>query len=295
MKHRIVVNVPKADPKVLFGEQMRQLFIPGLGYVLVGWDASGLEARVMGHYTWKFDGGLFAELILEGDVHSHNAHIFFPEETDGMTRADPEFTPYRNISKNGFYALAYGAQIPKLAQTLKINHKTASKRFDEFWEANAGLGRLRDKIMRMADDYGYIPGIDGRKIFIRSSHSALNALFQSCGSIIMKKSAELLVSRADAEGLDYELYANVHDEIQAGVPKRLVLSYETDNLEDALSRPYGNQIWTEPHQVGDYYHTYYSRLGELAVHSIRDAGDALGMRVPMDADYMIGNNWAETH
>ena len=296
MKHKIVVNVPKADPSVIFGSQMRQLFIPANGYYLVGWDASGLEARVMAHYTYKFDGGEFARLILEGDVHSHNTHIFFPEETEGMTKADPQFTPFRNLSKNGFYALVYGAQPSKLASTLGIPRKEANSRFDAFWEHNPGLGRLRDRIIRMAEEYGYVPAIDHRRILIRSSHSALNALFQSCGSIIMKKSAVLLVDWADNEGLNYELYANVHDEIQSGVPKREVLEFKDLSEETCLERPYGDQIWTPPHFGKDgEYHTYYARLGELAVHSIREAGVQLGMRVPMDAEYMVGNNWSETH
>jgi len=295
MKHKIVVNVPKADPKVLFGEQMRQLFIPHQSDYLVGWDGAGLEARVMAHYTYKFDGGEFAQLILEGDVHSHNAHIFFPEETEGLTKADAEFTPYRNISKNGFYALVYGAQVPKLAETLKIPRKIAESRFEEFWDNNPGLGRLRDKIMRMAEEYGYVPGIDGRKILIRSSHSALNALFQSCGSIIMKKSAQIFDHWARDERLQWEYLANVHDELQTGVPKRFVLSYESDNLEAVRSRPYGDQIWSGIHEHDGIYSRHYCRVGELGVKSIRQAGVDLGMRIPMDAEYMVGNNWAETH
>lgn len=296
MKHRIVVNCPKADPKVLFGKQMRQLFIPAHNHYMVGWDASGLEARVMGHYTHKFDGGEFADLILEGDIHSHNAHIFFPEETDGLTKADPEFTPYRNLSKNGFYALAYGAQVPKLAETLKIPVKVAQKRFNDFWEGNPALGKLRDKVMRIAEEWGYVPGIDERKIFIRSSHSALNALFQSAGSIIMKQSARLLMQALEAEGLEYKFLLNMHDEIQAEVHKRFILSYTSENLDDCLSRPYRGQEWTEPHLDEEgYYHTYYSRVGELATQSIRDAGAFFETRVPMDAEYMVGNNWADTH
>jgi hypothetical protein len=295
MKHKIVVNVPKSDPKVLFGKQMRQLFIPEKNHWLVGWDASGLEARVMAHYTFKHDGGAFADLILRGDVHTHNAHIFYPEETEGMERADKEFTPFRNKSKNGFYALVYGALPPKLGETLGIPKKVAEKRHQDFWEHNPGLGKLRNIVLRMADEYGYVPGIDGRKIFIRSSHSALNALFQSCGSIVMKVGTGILVDKLGVERLQYEFHANVHDELQAGVPKRYVLSY-SGTEEMCLARPYSGQIWTPPRLGSDgQWHTYYSRVGELAVESIRQAGEELSMRIPMDAEYAVGSNWSETH
>ena len=35
--------------------------------------------------------------------------------------------------------------------------------------------------------------------------------------------------------------------------------------------------------------------GELAIQSIRDAGVILGLNCPLDAEYKIGMNWAETH
>lgn len=296
MKHNIVVNVPKADPKVLFGKQMRQLFIPSVGWYLCGWDAAGLEARIMAHYTFKHDNGEFADLILKGDVHSRNTHIFYPEEAEGMTRADPEFTPYRNMSKNGFYALVYGALPPKLGATLGIPTKVAEKRHGEFWEHNPGLGKLRAIVLRMADEYGWVPGIDGRKIFIRSSHSALNALFQSAGSILMKLGTSIFDQRAREERLIWQYHGNFHDELQVGVPRRDVLYYRAATLEEALARPYIGQEWTEPHQGPDgYYHTYYSRVGEVGTQAIRDAGVELGTRIPMDADYMVGTNWADTH
>jgi DNA polymerase I-like protein with 3'-5' exonuclease and polymerase domains len=38
-----------------------------------------------------------------------------------------------------------------------------------------------------------------------------------------------------------------------------------------------------------------SHLGELAVQSIREAGDFFKFRCPLDGEYRIGNNWAETH
>jgi len=37
------------------------------------------------------------------------------------------------------------------------------------------------------------------------------------------------------------------------------------------------------------------QIGQLARQSIIDAGKLLGLRVALDGDYKIGNNWAETH
>ena len=36
-------------------------------------------------------------------------------------------------------------------------------------------------------------------------------------------------------------------------------------------------------------------VGELCVQAIRDAGEELNFRVPLDGDFKIGRNWANTH
>lgn len=64
-------------------------------------------------------------MILDGDIHSRNAKLFFPKETEGFDpdsddfdKDAPGFKPYRDKSKNGGYALAYGCSPAKLASTL---------------------------------------------------------------------------------------------------------------------------------------------------------------------------------
>ena len=36
-------------------------------------------------------------------------------------------------------------------------------------------------------------------------------------------------------------------------------------------------------------------VGKIAVDSIRRAGEFFKLRVPLKAEYRVGNNWAETH
>jgi hypothetical protein len=111
-KHSVVVNVPKASDKVLLGKEFRSLWIAEDGMKIAAGDAAALEGRVMGHYSWKYDNGATAEEILNGDPHSKNAQAFFPDETgkfdieaEDFNKDEPGFKPYRDRSKNGFYAL----------------------------------------------------------------------------------------------------------------------------------------------------------------------------------------------
>ena len=103
VKHRNIVNIP--SPGSIYGEELRSLFIAKTGYNILGCDAAALEARVQAHYILPYIGGKeLAELLLEGDIHQSNADMW------GCTRKE---------AKSPLYALMYGAQPEKLAQTMK--------------------------------------------------------------------------------------------------------------------------------------------------------------------------------
>lgn len=295
MRHRGVVNVPKAADNVVFGYEMRDLFITRNGYKMVGHDASGLEARMMGHYTFPLDGGEFAKEILEGDVHTKNAKAFFPKQTRNLNRGDKEFDDvWRNLAKTLFYGLIYGAQVGKVQSIIGCTRKEAEEVFETFWGINPGLGKLREKVIKLADRNGWVPGLDGRKIYIRSSHSALNALFQSGGAIVMKGSMVILDYWVRKAGLDVTKVIDMHDEAQAEVPESdiVVVRGTKEEVEDAIQ----TGIWSAPHELGENEFEYsHCAYGELAVKSIRAAGKQYGLRCDLDAEYKVGRSWAETH
>ena len=294
MRHRVVVNVPKAKESVIFGYEMRDLFITRDGYRLVGHDAAGLEARMMAHYTSLYDGGVFAEEILNGDIHTKNAITFFATELQGRIRGDEGFEYYRDLAKTLFYGIIYGAQAPKVASTIGKPVKEGAKVFNAFWDNSPGLKKLRSRVIALSDKNGWVPGLDGRKIYTRSSHSALNAVFQSAGAIVMKSSMVILDHLVERSGLDVVKVIDMHDESQAEVPDKDI-RYTQGTKEEVMESTKG-RIWTPPHLESDgTYTSMYTRYGELAVKSIRMAGIALELRCDLDADYMIGNSWAETH
>lgn len=72
MRHRCVVNVPKAADFVPFGKEMRSLFTARPGRCIVGHDASGLELRMLAHYMNDKE---FTEQVLDGDIHSFNQRL----------------------------------------------------------------------------------------------------------------------------------------------------------------------------------------------------------------------------
>ena len=246
-----VVNVPKAKDYVFYGKQSREIFIARPGRVLVGWDASGLEARVMGHYM--NDPHLTHELIA-GDFHTLIWNI-----------VTEEFCSSRDNEKSILYCLMYGGQDAKLGQTADTRPKgwsdvKAGKEVRRRIMAGIpALNELTEKVQR-ASKKGWVKGIDGRKIFIRSEHSALNALFQSTGSILVKTAVCYLDHWATKQKLDVIPLIVYHDEVQADV------------LPDH-AEPYGG----------------------LAVKAMRKTGDVFNLNCPLDAEYSIGKSWKETH
>lgn len=293
MRHRGVANVPKASKEILFGYQMRDLFIPRDGYKLVGHDASGLEARIMGHYTFPIDGGVFAHDILEGDIHSKNALEFFSDKLVGKTRGDEGFEAFRDLAKTLLYGLIYGAQVGRVRSVVGCSRIEAQRIFETFWRINPGLGKLRDKVIAIAKKNGWIPGLDGRKIFIRSPHSALNALFQSGGAIVMKQSMSILDHWIKTKGIEAYKVIDMHDEAQAEIPESDIITI-SGSKEEVL-RATSRGIWTDIHKDGERHTSQYCLYGEMAVESIRRAGKVYKLRCDLDAEYKVGNSWAETH
>ena len=201
VKHRTVVNCPKADPKVLLGNEMRDLFYVDKGYWYIGVDAAALENRTLSSYTYKYDDGAFARMQTEGDPHSFNAFAFFPELhkkfdiNNQENKENPEFKSWRNKAKTGAYLLAFGGGAPKLASSLGLSQQAGKAAFDNYWESNKGLGLLKKQVEGYFDTTGnkkYIPAIDGRIVSVRGKNVLLSCLGQGCGAIAMSYAACLM-------------------------------------------------------------------------------------------------------
>lgn len=282
-KHTVVVNVPKAEDGVLYGKEFRSLFVADDGMVLVGVDAAALEARVTAHYTAKYDGGDYGRELLEGDIHSKNAWVFYKDELQSAglapgadNKEDKRFKPFRSKSKNGAYCLAYGGSAKKLAETLGVANKRGEDAYSAYWESNWALARFKEAVVKYWKDKGekkYVVAIDGRILCSRSEHSLVNLLFQSCGAIAMDLALCLLDKKLGGSRLDDK---NLHTYTYKGKKVRRVGFFH-----DELICECAPEIACE--------------IGELIVNCIRRAGTMLKLRVPLDGEAKIGASWAETH
>ena len=165
----------------------------------------------------------------------------------------------RNQAKTFIYGFLYGGGDAKLGDIVGGTKADGKRLKKNFLDGTPALKALRDKIARIAES-GSVPALDGRRIRIRHMHAATNSLLQSAGAIVMKKALVLLDKSLKAHGIPYAFVANVHDEFQIEVPDE-----------------------------------YVDIVGMAGVRAIKNAGIHYNMRCPLDAEYKVGNNWAETH
>jgi len=238
----------------------RQLFIPHPGHVMVGSDLEGLELRCLGGYLHRFDGGSFADVVINGDIHQQNA--------DRVTT--PEVPVSRKLVKNLTYGFIYGAGDVRLAHIVKPEYSDAAKKSlgqelrKKFLEAIPGLEPLIEAVKERVREHGYLRGLDGRPIYCRAEHSSLNFLLQSAGAILSKRWLVISQQMLDEAGLtydvDYTRCAYVHDEQQLSV-----LPQEAE------------------------------RVANILVQAAPLAGQHYGFKVPITAASDIGKTWADTH
>ena len=235
-----MAQVPSVNSE--FGKECRDCWIVPEGRKLVGVDASGLELRMLAHYMGDEE---FTDVLLRDDIHTRN-------QTAAGLATRPQ-------AKTFIYAFLYGAGDAKLGSIVGGTAKDGNALRTRFLRNTPSLETLRERV-GSASRKGYLVGLDGRKLWVRSEHSALNTLLQSAGAIIMKRALVLLDDYATQHKIDYKFIGNVHDEIQSEVA--------TEQAE---------------------------KFGWLAVECIKAAGLSFQLRCPLDGEYKVGSTWAETH
>jgi len=226
-----------------YGPDCRELWIVEKGYKLVGIDASGLELRMLAHYM-RDDA--YTNEVVSGDIHTAN------QKAAGLET--------RNQAKTFIYAFLYGAGAAKIGSIVGGSSKEGQALITRFLRNTPRLRALREKVSRIYVQKAWLPGLDGRKLLVRSEHSALNTLLQGAGAIAMKQALVIFNKRLRQSKMDYKFVANVHDEWQLEV---------------------------EEHRADE--------AGKMGVQAITDAGVVLNMRCPLGGEYRVGNNWKDTH
>ena len=184
--------------------RFRQLFVPTPGQVMVGADLAGIELRMLAHYLARYDGGRYADILLNGDIHQVNA------DKIGISR---------KLVKTVTYAFLYGAGNEKIGLSYDSSLSTSRAKSkgkeirDAYVEAIPGLDSLLAAV-KAAGDRGFVKAIDGRRVPLDSSHKALNFLLQGSAAALAKRWLVINQETIDNTQLCCSQLAFVHDELQ---------------------------------------------------------------------------------
>ena len=227
-------------------------------FVQCGVDLSGIEFRMLAERMAEHDGGELIEVIASGqDIHAYNM------KKTGISS--------RSIIKRGLYGLLYGAGDPKIGATIAANldpnkWPEAGRLFRaQLMEGIPALKKVIDAVQAQAEQ-GFIYGLDGRKVFCRSSHSALNTQLQGDAALIAKRWLVFTEDAALSAGMnhgwagEFAMLAFVHDEIQTAVRARKAKEYAA-----------------------------------LCIEAAAQAGESFDMACPIDAEAKLGWNWSDCH
>ena len=225
-----------------YGKECRSCWTVPENYKLVGIDASGLELRMLAHYMNDID---YIEEVINGDIHSTN------QQLAGLKTRDQ--------AKTFIYALVYGAGDAKIGSIINGDIKKGKALKQRFFANLPALKKLRDRVQQAANR-GFLKGIDGRRIYVRSPHAALNTLLQGSGAIVMKQAMINLYQLIKLNTFDACFVANIHDEWQLQVK---------ESQADCV--------------------------GRLGVESIEKVTEQFNMRCNLTGEYKIGDTWYETH
>ena len=236
-----MAQVPNST--AIYGPECRNLWTVEKGCKLVGIDASGLELRMLAHYM---NDNAYTNEVVSGDIHTAN------QKAAGLET--------RSQAKTFIYAFLYGAGAAKIGSVVGGSQKEGQKLITRFLRNTPQLKRLRERVSEAFTARGVLLGLDGRKLLVRSEHSALNTLLQGAGAIAMKQALVLLNKDLTKRKIPFKLVANVHDEWQIEVPVN-----------------------------------YAEEVGKAGMKAIADAGIELKMNCPLTGEYKIGDTWKETH
>ena len=248
-RHSKIVNVPSSNS--FFGKEMRELFVADTNKVMVGCDSSGNQIRALGHYLNSKE---INDHILNGDIHQRTADVV------GVPR---------QLAKSLLYATIFGAGFAKLGKMVNGIEDLEKGREvkNKLYVAFPGLKELNNRLNKFfyttqnKDGMGFIPALDGRKIYAESSFKLLNYLLQAYEAITVKSAVVNAFKMFKEEKLNVDMLGLIHDEVQ---------------------------VQTKPENI--------KRVKEILSYSFGDfITKELELNIQMAGDAKEGNNWYETH
>jgi DNA polymerase-1 len=221
------------------GREIRKVFIPNEGDILLASDYSQIELRVLAHMANEVN--LIKAFKEDQDIHTITAKEIF--EKDTITASD------RRIAKAVNFGIIYGQSAWGLSDELGISRDEAERFIDRYYTRFSGIAGFMDSVIETAKKDGFVKTILNRRRYIPEMHSkiyaqrelgkrtAMNAPIQGSAADIIKIAMIKIESVMKEKQLKSKLILQIHDELVFNVKQdelNLMKTLVKETMEEAI-------------------------------------------------------------
>ena len=210
-------NLQNIPARTDLGSEIRKMFVPADGCVLVDADYSQIELRLLAHISG--DEAMRKAFTSGQDIHTATAAQVFRVPVEDVT---PEM---RRSAKAVNFGIVYGISAFSLSQDIGVSVAEAKAYMDAYFATFPGVRRYMDEVVEQAKEKGYVETIYRRRRDLPELKSsnfnlrafgervALNMPIQGTAADIMKLAMIAVWKRLRLEVPAARLVLQVHDEL----------------------------------------------------------------------------------
>lgn len=205
------------------GGEVRRMFVPEPGFVLIDADYSQIELRILAHIA--DDPAMQRAFTEHMDIHTATAAQVFGVSPDAVDAT------MRRAAKAVNFGIVYGISEHSLAEDIGVSYYEAKHYMEQYLERYAGVRTYMKDVVERARQDGYVTTLLGRRRNLPELKSknynlrsfgervALNAPIQGTAADIMKLAMLGVRDRLLREGLSARMILQVHDELLVEAPR----------------------------------------------------------------------------
>ena len=216
-------NLQNIPVRTDLGAEIRKMFVPGPGNVLVDADYSQIELRVLAHIA---DDKTMQRSFCDGlDIHTATASQVFGVPADQVTPLQ------RRHAKAVNFGIVYGISEFSLAEDIGVRRYEARDYIDSYLANYHGVRDYMKKVVEDARELGYTQTLYGRRRYIPELKSsnfnvrqgaeriALNTPIQGTAADLIKLAMIRVEAALAASFPEAKLLLQVHDELIVECPE----------------------------------------------------------------------------
>ncbi len=252
-------NLQNIPVRTQWGQRIRRAFHADKGQQLISADYSQVELRVLAHVTGE--GELIAAFERGEDIHRRTAAQVYAVAPEDVT------SDMRRIAKVVNFGVVYGLSDFGLARDTGMSREDAHEFIDAYFRNFPAVTAYLEVVRNHAREYGFVETFIGRRRYIAdiraanrqlrfaAERMAVNMPIQGGAADIMKQAMILVDAALREAGLRGRMLLQVHDELLLEAPAEEI---------------------------------------PILVPLLRERmGAAEALKVPLDVDVKVGDNWGD--